>query len=144
MNLRQELFSRFVHLPVSFHDQHSAGQLISKVIYDTEQVSVAAGKALLILVRDGALVVGLLGIMFYKSWQLSLAFLVIGPIVAVIVSFVSQRFRIVSKNIQKSMGNLTTTVEQVLLGHKVVLMFDGQTTEQNKFRDRIIKIVSKK
>lgn len=136
MNLRQELFSRFVHLPVSFHDQNSSGQLISKVIYDTEQVSVAAGKALLILVRDGALVIGLLGIMFYKSWQLSLAFFVIGPVVAVIVSFVSKRFRTVSKNIQKSMGNLTTTVEQILQGHKVVLMFDGQTKEQDKFKER--------
>lgn len=136
MRMRQELFSRFVHLPVSFHDQNSSGQLISKVIYDTEQVSVAAGKALLILVRDGALVLGLLGIMFYKSWQLSVAFFVIGPVVAVIVSFVSKRFRIVSKNIQKSMGNLTTTVEQILQGHKVVLMFDGQQKEQDKFQQR--------
>lgn len=136
MQMRQELFSRFVHLPVSFHDQHSTGQLISKVIYDTEQVSVAAGKALLTLVREGALVLGLLAIMFYKSWQLSLAFLVIGPIVALIVAYVSKRFRMVSKNIQKSMGNLTTSVEQVLKGHKVVLMFDGQEKEENRFQDR--------
>lgn len=136
MRMRQELFSRFVHLPVAFHDQNSSGQLISKVIYDTEQVSVAAGRALLILVRDGALVLGLLGIMFYKSWQLSLAFFVIGPVVAVIVTFVSKRFRTVSKNIQKSMGNLTTTVEQILQGHKVVLMFDGQQKEQDKFQQR--------
>lgn len=136
MRMRQELFSRFVHLPVSFHDQNSSGQLISKVIYDTEQVSAAAGKALLILVRDGALVLGLLGVMFYKSWQLSLAFFVIGPLVAVIVSFVSKRFRIVSKNIQKSMGNLTSTVEQILQGHKVVLMFDGQKKELENFKDK--------
>lgn len=136
MRMRQELFSRFVHLPVSFHDQHSTGQLISKVIYDTEQVSVAAGKALLTLVREGALVIGLLAVMFYKSWQLSLAFLVIGPVVAIIVAYVSKRFRIVSKSIQKSMGNLTTSVEQVLKGHKVVLMFDGQQKETEQFHDK--------
>ena len=136
MQMRQQLFSRFVHLPVSFHDQHSTGQLISKVIYDTEQVSVAAGKALLTLVREGALVLGLLAVMFYKSWQLSLAFLVVGPVVAIIVAYVSKRFRIVSKNIQKSMGNLTTAVEQVLKGHKVVLMFDGQEKETLHFQEK--------
>ncbi|BDX06918.1 lipid A export permease/ATP-binding protein MsbA [Planctobacterium marinum] len=136
MQMRQQLFSRFVHLPVSFHDQHSTGTLISKVIYDTEQVSVAAGKALLTLVREGALVLGLLAIMFYKSWQLSLAFLVIGPVVALIVAYVSKRFRMVSKNIQQSMGNLTTAVEQVLKGHKVVLMFDGQEKETQHFEEK--------
>ena len=86
MRMRQQLFDKYIHLPVSFHDRHSVGNLISKVTYDTEQVAGAAGKALLTLVREGALVIGLLGVMFYYSWQLSLVFLLIGPLVAVIVS----------------------------------------------------------
>lgn len=136
MRMRQQLFSRYVHLPVSFHDQHSTGTLISKVTYDTEQVAHAASKALLTLIREGALVIGLLTMMFYKSWQLSVVFLLLGPIVAVIVSIVSKRFRSVSKNIQKSMGNLTTSVEEILKGHKVVLMFDGQEKEENRFEHK--------
>ena len=136
MHMRQQLFSKYLHLPVSFHDQNSTGLLISKVIYDTEQVSNAAGKALLTLVREGALVIGLLGLMFYESWQLSLVFLLIGPVVAVIVSVVSKRFRIVSNNIQKAMGNLTTSVEQMLKGHKVVLMFAGQDMEDKRFEKK--------
>ncbi len=136
MQLRQELFSKYLHLPVSYHDQNSSGLLISKVIYDTEQVSNAAGKALLTLVREGALVIGLLGLMFYQSWQLSLVFLLIGPVVAVIVSVVSKRFRVVSNRIQKAMGDLTTSVEQMLQGHKVVLMFGGQDKESARFKQK--------
>lgn len=136
MNMRQQLFEKFINLPVSFHDSHSTGKLISKVIYDTEQVSAAASKALLTLVREGAFVIGLLVVMFYNSWQLSLVFILIGPVVAVIVSVVSKRFRIVSKNIQQAMGNLTTSVEQVLKGHKVVLMFGGQDIEKNRFLEK--------
>ncbi len=136
MNMRQQLFEKYIHLPVSFHDTHSSGKLISKVIYDTEQVSAAASKALLTLVREGAFVIGLLVVMFYNSWQLSLVFLLIGPVVAVIVSVVSKRFRIVSKNIQKAMGNLTSSVEQALKGHKVVLMFGGQDIEKNRFLEK--------
>lgn len=133
MTMRQQLFSKYIHLPVSFHDQHAKGNLISKVIYDTDQVARAAGKSLAILVREGALVIGILAWMFYLSWQLSLVFLFVGPIVAVIVTFVTKRFRKVSRNIQQSMGNLTSAVEQVVKGHKVVLMFGGQKKEQDRF-----------
>ncbi len=136
MNMRQELFDKYVNLPVEYHNNHASGELISKVIYDTEQVSAAASKALLTLVREGAFVIGLLVVMFYNSWQLSLVFLVLGPIIAVIVSVVSKRFRDVSKNIQQAMGNLTSTVEQVIKGHKVVLMFGGQKQEKQRFGDK--------
>ena len=136
MQLRQQLFSRYIHLPVEFHDNNGTGQLISKVIYDTEQVSNAAGKALLTLVRDGAFVIGLLFAMFYYSWQLSLIFVLIGPLVAVIVSVVSKRFRLVSRRIQDAMGGLTSAVEQVIKGHKVVLMFGGQNLENKRFSDK--------
>ena len=136
MQMRQQLFSRYIHLPVKFHDNTGTGQLISKVIYDTEQVSNAAGKALLTLVREGALVVGLLLSMFYYSWQLSLIFVLIGPVVAVIVSVVSKRFRLVSKRIQEAMGDLTAAVEQVIKGHKVVLMFGGQDLEDKQFTNK--------
>ncbi|MDM7860662.1 lipid A export permease/ATP-binding protein MsbA [Alteromonas sp. ASW11-36] len=136
MRMRQQLFDKYIHLPVSFHDQQSVGNLISKVTYDTEQVANAAGRALLILVREGALVLGLLGSMFYYSWQLSSIFLLIAPVVAVIVSYVSKRFRAVSRNIQQAMGSLTTAVEQAVKGHKVVLMFGGQKIEQDRFKDK--------
>ncbi len=136
MRMRQELFNRYIHLPVSFHDQNSTGQLISKVIYDTEQVASASSRALIILVREGALVIGLLVAMFMASWQLSLIFVLIGPVVAVIVSVVSKRFRSVSQRIQEAMGSLTSSVEQVLKGHKVVLMFGGQKLEGEAFHIR--------
>lgn len=136
MRMRQQLFEKYIHLPVSFHDHHSVGGLISKVTYDTEQVANASGKALLTLVREGALVIGLLCVMFYYSWQLSLIFLLIGPVVAIIVSIVSKRFRVVSKNIQQSMGNLTSSVEQAVKGHKVVIMFGGQDIEQERFKQK--------
>ncbi|WP_334050455.1 lipid A export permease/ATP-binding protein MsbA [Alteromonas gracilis] len=136
MRMRQQLFEKYIHLPVSFHDHHAVGGLISKVTYDTEQVANASGKALLTLVREGALVIGLLCVMFYYSWQLSLIFLLIGPVVAIIVSIVSKRFRVVSKNIQQSMGNLTSSVEQAVKGHKVVIMFGGQEIEQERFKQK--------
>ena len=132
-SLRQELFEHILHLPVSFHDKNSTGDLISKITFDTEQVQQAITKALLIVVREGAFVVFLLGVMFYTSWQLSLIFLVIIPLVALIVAIVSKRFRHISKNIQSAMGQVTRSSEQMLSGHKVIHGFGGQEREINQF-----------
>ncbi|MBQ4832336.1 lipid A export permease/ATP-binding protein MsbA [Pseudoalteromonas sp. MMG010] len=131
--LRQQLFEHILHLPVSFHDKNSTGDLISKITFDTEQVQQAITKALLIVVREGAFVVFLLAVMFYTSWQLSLIFLIIIPLVAIIVSVVSKRFRHISKNIQSAMGQVTRSSEQMLSGHKVIHGFGGQTQEIEQF-----------
>ena len=132
-SLRQELFEHILHLPVSFHDKNSTGDLISKITFDTEQVQQAITKALLIVVREGAFVVFLLAVMFYTSWQLSLIFLVIIPLVAVIVTVVSKRFRHISKSIQSAMGQVTRSSEQMLSGHKVIHGFGGQNQEIDQF-----------
>lgn len=133
--MRQQLFEHLMKVPVKFHDQHSTGELISKITYDTQQVAEATSRAVLILVKDGAFVIGLLGLMFYQSWQLSLVFLVVGPIIAKIVAVVSKRFRTVSGRIQTAMGNVTTTAEQMINGHKVVVMHEGQKVESKRFAE---------
>ncbi|MBW8190337.1 lipid A export permease/ATP-binding protein MsbA [Neiella marina] len=134
MVMRQQMFAKLVHLPVSFYDQNSTGDLISKVTFNTEQVSNAVSKALITLVQEGAFVVGLLAVMFWYSWQLSLIFLVVGPIVAIVVRLVSKRFRKVSKQIQNAMGDVTSATEQMLNGHKVMLSYGGQDIEKKRFK----------
>lgn len=133
MTLRQQLFSKFVSLPVSFYDQNTTGHLISMVTYNTEQVLRASTKALVTVVQQGALVIGLVGMMFWNSWQLSLVFLIIGPIIAFCVTRVTKRFRKVSKQIQDAMGNVTSATEQMVHGHKVVLSYNGQDVERARF-----------
>lgn len=149
--LRQQVFNHLMKVPVSFHDQTSTGDLIAKITFDIEQIQNASSKALMTLVREGAFVLGLLGVMFYYSWQLSLVFLLIGPIVGVIVSYVSKRFRTVSRRIQKAMGNVTSSSEQMLNGHKVVVMSGAQQLEADRFseinnqtRQQQMKLVSTK
>ena len=133
-DLRQKLFQHIMSMSVSFHDKESTGSLIAKLTYDSEQVLQATSKALITLVQQGAFVLGLLIFMFYHSWQLSLIFLVITPIIAVIVVFVSSRFRKISKNIQGAMGQVNSAAEQVFNAHKVVVTFGGQQDEFERFR----------
>ncbi len=132
-DLRQKLFEHIMTMPVAFHDKQSTGALISKITFDTEQVLNSVSKSILTMVQQSAFVIGLIGLMFYQSWQLSVIFLFVIPVIALIVSIVSKRFRKVSKNIQGAMGEVTTAAEQTFNGHKVVITFGGQQREFERF-----------
>ncbi|MBY6018480.1 lipid A ABC transporter ATP-binding protein/permease MsbA [Halomonas denitrificans] len=132
-SMRQAVFEKYLKLPVTYFDSRSSGDLISKITYDTEQVSRASTNALISMVRDGFTVIGLLFIMFYESWQLSAIFFLVGPVVAWVITVVSRRFRKISKNIQAAMGGVTSASEQMLKGHRNVLAFGGQEVESARF-----------
>ncbi|WP_282110872.1 lipid A export permease/ATP-binding protein MsbA [Shewanella algicola] len=133
MDMRQQVFEHYLRLPVSYIDRENSGNLISRVTFDTEQIARASGSALISIVRDSMTAIGMLAIMFYYSWQLSLCILVIGPLIGIVISVVSRRFRKVSKQIQSAMGGVTATTEQMIKGHKNVLVFGGQETELERF-----------
>jgi subfamily B ATP-binding cassette protein MsbA len=120
-------------MPVSFFDQQSTGTLLSRITYDSEQVASSSSDALITVVREGASIIALFCMMFYYSWQLSLILIVIAPVVSIAIRMVSKRFRNISKNMQNTMGTLTTSAEQMLKGHKEVLIFGGQEVESKRF-----------
>lgn len=133
MNMRRRLFNHMMDMPVSFFDQQSTGTLLSRITYDSEQVASSSSGALITLIREGASIIGLFAMMFYYSWQLSLILVVIAPVVSFAIRQVSKRFRQISKRMQNTMGQVTTSAEQMLKGHKEVLIFGGQKVENERF-----------
>ncbi|NUY55204.1 MULTISPECIES: lipid A ABC transporter ATP-binding protein/permease MsbA [unclassified Salinivibrio] len=149
MTMRRRMFNHFMKMPVSFFDQESSGALLSRITYDSEQVASATSGALVSLVREGASILGLMILMFWSSWQLSAILLVIAPVVAISIQVVSKRFRRISSNMQDAMGSVTSSAEQMLKGHKVVLSYGGQDVEKKRFekvsnrmRQQTMKLVS--
>ncbi|WP_265524429.1 lipid A ABC transporter ATP-binding protein/permease MsbA [Providencia rustigianii] len=133
MSMRRKLFGHMMGMPVSYFDQQSTGTLLSRITYDSEQVASSASGALITIIREGAYIIGLFSLMFYYSWQLSLILIVIAPVVSIAIRIVSKRFRRISKNMQTGMGQVTTSAEQMLKGHKEVLIFGGQKVETERF-----------
>ncbi|WP_415885820.1 lipid A ABC transporter ATP-binding protein/permease MsbA [Providencia rettgeri] len=133
MNMRRKLFGHMMGMPVSFFDQQSTGTLLSRITYDSEQVASSSSGALITIIRESAYIIGLFAMMFYYSWQLSLILIVIAPVVSITIRIVSKRFRKISKNMQTGMGHVTASAEQMLKGHKEVLIFGGQKVETERF-----------
>jgi len=135
MVLRESMFSKLLLLPKAFYDHATSGEIISKFTFDVEQVANAATKAITILVRDTFTVIGILAWMFYLSTSLTLVLLLTGPLIALLVSFVTKKFRKLSKRIQSSMGDVSRIVEESIKAQIVVKVFGGRDYEEAQFEE---------
>ena len=132
-DIRAAMFERLVHLPSAFFDSHPSGTLISKVIYDVEQVANASTSALSSIVKDTISIFGLFGWMLYLDWQLTILLIVLAPLVGYVIRSMSRRFRSVSHLIQRSMGDISHVVQEAIEGQRVIKTFEGQGAEMRRF-----------
>ena len=132
-DLRQELFNQYVSLPASYYDRNSSGQLISKLAYNSEQVANAATRSVIAAFRDIMLVILLLAVMLTANMVLSLVMLLLVPMIGLLVTVISRRFRKISHRIQDSMGDVSHVTEEAVVGQKVVKVFQGQDAEKQRF-----------
>jgi ATP-binding cassette, subfamily B, bacterial MsbA len=131
--LRSEMFARLLQLPVATFDVTPAGSLISRLIYDVEQVALAATDVITIVVRDTLTVIGLLAWMLWINWILALVLLIGTPLIAAIITAISRQFRRYSSRIQRSIGGVSQIAEETIEGQRVVKIFGGQTYERERF-----------
>ncbi len=132
-NLREQMFARLIILPTRFYDQSVPGQLMSKLIYDVEQVANAVTDAIIVLIRDTFTIIGLLLWMVYISGLLALIILLTVPIIAFLVYKISDRFRRISRMIQQSMGDVNHISGEIIEGHREVKTFGSQQYESKRF-----------
>ncbi|AOV17041.1 lipid A export permease/ATP-binding protein MsbA [Acidihalobacter aeolianus] len=135
MDLRGRMFDRLLHMPVVFFDNASSGELLAKLTYNVEQVAGASTSSFTILVRDTITALGLMIWVVYLSWKLSLVFLVLIPIIALIVKSVSKVFRRLSHGIQDVVGEVTHVSEEMIEGQRVIKLFGGVDYETRRFAE---------
>ncbi|ADV33775.1 lipid A export ATP-binding/permease protein MsbA [Candidatus Blochmanniella vafra str. BVAF] len=133
MKIRRLLFKHIMNMPVSFFVKQSTATLVSHITYDADQVASSSSGALITVIREGASIVGLCFVMFYYSWQLSLILILIIPVISFGLKLVFNKFIEISKKIQNAMGQIANRVEQMLKGHREILIFGGQHIEQKRF-----------
>jgi len=135
-DLRCKIFDHYTCLPTSYFDANNSGYLISRITNNVEQVTLATTDAIRVVIREGMTAIGLLGYLFYINWKLSLVFLSIAPVIAIVVTLVSKRLRRLSKSLQESVGDLTQIASEVVGGHKIVKTYGGKEYERSRFRKK--------
>jgi subfamily B ATP-binding cassette protein MsbA len=140
MDLREAMFAKLVQLPTPYYDNNAAGNLISKVTFDVTQVTNAATSVLTAIFKDGLSAIALLGWMLWLNWKLTLLSLVLSPHIVVVVKLISVRLRRSSRDVQRSMGELTQVLQEAIEGHKVVKLHGGATYEASRFKDEANRV----
>lgn len=132
-NLRQDLFRHMIYLPNEAIERHNSSDLVSRITFDTLQVTESVTNAIKTLVREGATVIVLLGYLLWINWLATSVFLIVAPLVLWCLLLMSKRLRRLARNIQHSMGGLTHASAEMIHNFRVMRIFGGEEYEKARF-----------
>ena len=133
-DLRVRLFRHLQTLPLGFFQRTRAGQLLARVISDTDQVKTAVTAALASFLRNASLILVYVAILFGLSWRLTLLALVLAPLLALIIRPVIARVRRRSREQAEDRGELTSLVSEMVSSVKLVRAYVAEAFEIERFR----------
>ncbi|MHB8622929.1 MAG: lipid A export permease/ATP-binding protein MsbA [Sulfuricaulis sp.] len=132
-DIRNAIFTHLTRLPSGFYDVNVSGGLISKLIFDVEQIAATVTDAVFTVMRDGLGIAALAAWMAYLNWKLTVIFAILLPISSLVMRAMSRRFRQTSRQIQLSMGEISQVTQEATEAQRIVKAFGGQETEIRAF-----------
>ena len=132
-DLRVALFNNLLTLPNRYFDSHNSGHVISRITFNVTMVTGAATDAIKVVIREGMTVIFLFATLLWMNWKLTLVMVAILPVIGLMVSSASKKFRKQSKKIQVAMGDVTHVASETIQGYRVVRSFGGEAYEQQRF-----------
>ncbi|MET0655523.1 MAG: lipid A export permease/ATP-binding protein MsbA [Pseudoxanthomonas sp.] len=132
-DLREQVLSKYLRLPSSHFDAEATPIMVSRLNFDTEQVTQASADALKTIVADSLTIVAMFILMLQMSVKVTLALVIIAPLIGLIVSFVGKRYRKISGGIQEGMGKMAHSAEQSLSAQQDVKVHGAQALETSRY-----------
>ena len=134
-NLRDKLYSRVVFMPISYFDKHRSGDLISRFTVDFVTLNQAIVVGIVGPLRDVPTIIFLFIIMWDRSWMLTMATLILLPIVSKLISvFGKQSNKATSKRLNQ-FGELSAFLSETITGIRVVKAFIMENYEVKRFTE---------
>lgn len=140
-DLRSRLYAQVQRLSLTYHDQNQTGDLISRVTTDIDAVQTFIVSGMLTMLVDIVTVFGMIGIMFYLSWQLTLIALVVVPPLFAIVYTYTRKVKKASRDVRKHESKLLSVVQEVLGSIRVVKAFARENYEIHRLEGESLETV---
>lgn len=134
-NLRQDFKEKMGRLPIKYYDQHSNGDLMSRMVNDMDNISGTLQQGLIQIVTSIITFVGVLGMMLSISWKLTLVACITLPLSAIIIALVAPTAQRLFAHQQATLGKLNDQVEEIYAGHTIVRTFNKEADEEDKFAE---------
>ena len=135
VKLRGQMFHQVLHWPAETIQKNSTGNTTSKFIFEGNVALSSATKSCIILVRDSCQVAALCCVLFWHNWMLALVSLVIGPLVAKLLRYISDNMKKVMATCQASFGSLLSSVKNACDAQRVIKLAGSYDYEKKQFSE---------
>ena len=143
LEMRRDLHTKLLRLPVSFYDQRKSGEISSRVIEDVSAVE----RALLDGTEQGTSallrIVGITGVLFWMQPALASCVFLPVPILLICGRFYAKRSRTVWKGVRESSGELNSLLVEDIQGNRLIQTFGLQQRESARFEQRAVDLKHK-
>ena len=133
--MRNDLFRKISHLPISYTDTHRHGDIMSRMTNDAENVSNAVAQSITTLISCIITIVGAFCMMIYYSWELTLITLVTIPLSITVSTLLGKFMRKYFIRRQKLLGALNGQVEEMVTSYKTVVAYGKEDESVEKFAE---------
>jgi subfamily B ATP-binding cassette protein MsbA len=134
--LRRGLYRHLQAMPLSFFSDRHSADLMSRVVTDVNRLARVSSTVLVMAVRQVAMVVALVSVMFVREWRLALIALLVFPFVGAAVRSIGRRLYRINKRAQEKIAELNVLLHEALAGMKIVKAFGREAHEAERF-DRV-------
>jgi len=127
--LQSDMLRSFIRADTEFIEDKHTGKYISNLTFDVSKITNLLTNALLSLFKDSLTLIGLLVVMFYQNWKLSLVALIMIPLASIMARTLGKRIGKVVTEAQEKSGFLTTYLIEIFKNHKLIKIFQREDYE---------------
>src|SRR6266850_608296 len=142
VDLRQRLYDHILQQSSEFFTDHPTNELTTHIISDAEKVQVSVSTLLADMLREGLTFLFLLGLVFMLNWRLTLAILIVGPLIYLLTSRFGRRLRKIAHSTQEGTEEVLDVTQETISGHRIVKAFGMERFEQRRFRDAVVHLAN--
>jgi subfamily B ATP-binding cassette protein MsbA len=150
-DLRQQLYTKMVILPLGFYSSERKGDMISRATGDVMDVEHSIMNSLELMFREPLAIILSLSVMFYMSVELTLFGLILIPVSGIVIGRISRSLKRTSAKGSAKMGELVSNLEETLGGLRIIKAFNAQkhvngqfSNLNNEYRRLMIKAYRKR
>ena len=133
LGIRRDMFERLLGMSDEDYKRSDTGRLLNRFTIDAGNVTEYATEVITVLVRESLVVLALLAVLLYMSWELTLIVLVVLPVSVYTASLFIRRLRRINRDTISMNAELTRVVQEGIEGQRVIKLFDGYERESGRF-----------
>lgn len=134
-DIRVRLFKHMLGFKMKYYDKSAVGRLVTRAVSDIETIASIFSQGLFMIISDLLKMLVVLGVMFYKSWELTLLVLTVLPFILYATRVFQKKMKLAFEEVRTQVANLNTFVQERITGMKIVQLFTREKTEYASFQE---------